>query len=130
MLFFTILILIAAHLSAARTSPRARNQECSEEAAVFKSEAANLAAGSKVVDYKAHYNMQRRECLVEITSSRAQDGAEADDEQIFDPSDGAFVAARDSVAGVRMASAIVTGAPVPIQKEGTAQAWFNDLMRK
>jgi hypothetical protein len=109
---------------------RALDHECSEDASAFRPQADNLAAGSKWVDYKSHYNIQRHECLVEIIISRSEDGSEADNEEIFDPSDGAFVASRDSVAGVKTAGAIVTGAPVPVQKEGLAQAWFNDLMRK
>jgi hypothetical protein len=127
---FTILTLVAVHVRAARTSFGALSQQCNEDASAFRPEADNLAAGSKVVGYQAHYNLQRHECLIQITSSRPEDGGEANNEQIFDPSDGAFVASRDSVAGVRTAGAIVMGAPVPIQKEGAAQAWFNDLMRK
>jgi hypothetical protein len=127
---FTILILVAVHGRVARTGIRSHNQECSEEASVFRPQTYNLGASSKGIDYKSHFNTQRHECLVEITISRSEDGSEADNEQIFDPSDGAFVASRDSVAAVKTDSANVTGAPVSMQEEAAAQAWFNDLMKK
>jgi hypothetical protein len=127
---FTILILVAVHVRAARMGVRALDQECIEEASAFSHEADNVAAGSKVVGYRSHYNMQRHECLVDITSTRSENGAMFSKEQIFDPSDGAFIASCDRLAGARTNSAIVLGAPVPIQKEIAAQVWFNDLMRK
>jgi hypothetical protein len=130
MIGFTVLTLVAVHVRAARTSVRALSQECDEDASTFRYEADNLAAGSKVVGYESHYNSQRHECLVEITSGRPEDGAEASTEQIFDPSDGSFVASRDSIAGIRTARAIVMGAPGRIRRESDAQAWFNDLMKK
>jgi hypothetical protein len=126
----TILILVALHGRVARTSIRSHNQECTEEAFAFRPQTDNLEVSSNGVQYISHFNTQRHECLVEITISRSEDGSEADNEQIFDPSDGAFVASRDSVAAVKTASAIVTGAPIPVQKEAAAQAWFKDLMRK
>ena len=130
MVGFTILILVVVHMRAARTSARALSQQCNDDASAFRPEANHLAAGSKVVGYETHYNMRRHQCLVEIISGRPENAAEATSEQIFDPSDGSFIASRDSIAGVRTARAIVTGAPVPVQNEATAQAWFNDLMRK
>jgi hypothetical protein len=108
----------------------ALNQQCRDEATEFGSEAESVTAGSKVVGYKAHYNLQRRQCLVDITSNRPGNGGAYSKEQIFDPKDGTFVASCDRLSGASQTSAIVLGAPVPIEKEGAAQAWFNDLMRK
>jgi hypothetical protein len=124
------LVLVAVHVRAARSNTRALNQECRDEAAEFGSEADNVVAGSKVVGYKTHYNLQRRQCLVDITSSRSENGGTYSKEQIFDPKDGTFIASCDRLSGASQTSAIVLGAPVPIQRESTAQAWFNDLMRK
>jgi hypothetical protein len=105
-------------------------QQCRGEADAFRGDANHLAAGSAVVAYTSHYNMQRHECLVEITGNRSTEHGQSTYEQIFDPTDGAFVASRDSPLGVRTARAIVMGAPVPAQRESAAQVWFNDLMTK
>jgi hypothetical protein len=92
-----------------------------------------LAAGGAVVAYIPHFNQQRRECLVEITNNRSDDGSAYD--QIFNPKDGTFVASRTRAASVRSASdgvdeVIVMGASVAVQQKSAAQAWFRDLMTK
>jgi hypothetical protein len=126
----TILVLVAVNVRAARMSGRAFNEECIEEASAFSPEADNVAAGSKVIGYRSHYNMQRHECLVDITSTRSENGAMFCMEQVFDPNDGTFIASCDRLSGGHVNNAVVLGAPFPIQKESAAQAWFNDLMRR
>jgi hypothetical protein len=118
----TVLVLVAVHVRAARSDIRTLNQECSDEASAFRSEADNLAAGSKVVGYASHYNRQRHQCFVKITSKRPEDGGTSATEQIFDPNDGTFGASCDRLSGVRSSSTIVMGAPTPVQKETAAQA--------
>jgi hypothetical protein len=129
MIGLPILILVTVHVHAARTNSRMLDQQCGEDASAFKSEADNLAAGSKVVGYTSHYNQQRHQCLVEISDSRPENGAMASKEQIFDPSDGTFVASCDRLSAGRGSSVTVLGAPVPLHEESAALAWFTDLMR-
>ena len=130
LLGFLALVLVAVHVRAARSDSRALTQQCRDEADAFGSEAEKVAAGSKVIGYKTHYNLQRHQCLVDIISNRSENGGTYSKEQIFDPKDGAFIASCDRLSVTSQTSAIVLGAPVPIQNESTAQAWFNDLMRK
>ena len=123
-------MLVAGHVRAARSDTRALNRQCRDEATAFGSEAENLAGGSKVVGHASHYNRQRHQCVVDITSTQSENGGTYSKEQIFDPKDGTFVASCDKLSGASQTSAIVLGAPVPLEKENAAQAWFNDLMRK
>ena len=127
------LVLVLVHARSARSDTSILNRECSEQASEFRGEAGSLAAGGAVVAYAPHFNQQRRECLVEITSDRSDDDSIYD--QIFNPKDGTFVASRTRPASVRSASdgvdeVIVMGASVAVQQKSAAQAWFSDLMTK
>jgi hypothetical protein len=68
--WLTVLVLIAVHVRVARPDIRTLNQECSDEASAFRSEADNLATGYKVVGNTSRYDRQRRQYLVEMTSKR------------------------------------------------------------
>jgi hypothetical protein len=132
LLGLAVLVLVAVHVRAAHRDIRTLNRNCNDEASVFRTEAGNLAAGSKIVGYASHYNLQRHQCLVAITSSRPEDHGLTIHEQIFEPNDGTFVASCERPSGAPTAwnDVIVIGAPVPPQQESVAQAWFNDLMKK
>lgn len=56
-----------------------------DEATAFRSEADNVAIGSKLVGFASHYNRQRHQCVVDVTSSRSENGGTYSKEQIFDP---------------------------------------------
>jgi hypothetical protein len=124
------IVLVLTHARSLRSDTRALNWECSEQASDFRSEASRLASGATAVTYTSHFNQQRHECLVEITSNRSEDGSVYD--QIFDPKDETFIASRTRPARVRSSpdEEIVMGAPVPVQQESVARTWFNDLMTK
>jgi hypothetical protein len=124
------IILVLVHARFVRSDSRARNHDCSELAAEFRSEAARLASGGTVFAYTSHFNQQRQQCLVEITSKRLDDRSVYD--QIFSPKDEAFIASRTKPASVHPVDdeVIVMGAPVPVQQTRAAQAWFTDLMTK
>jgi hypothetical protein len=95
------LVLVAVHVRAARSNIRALNRNCADEAASFGSEADNLAAGSKVVRYTSHYNLERHRCFVDITSIHPDDGAMSSTEQIVDPDDWTFIASCERRVGAR-----------------------------
>jgi hypothetical protein len=124
------IVLVLAHARSARSDTRALNWKCSEQAPDFRDAAIRLASGGTVVASKSHFNQQRQQCLVEITSNRSKDGSVYD--QIFDPKDETFIGSRTRPAGVGPADdeVIVMGAPVPVQQKSVARAWFSDLMTK
>ena len=127
-----VFVLAFPHGRNSRTEARALERECNEEAVEFRGDLARLAGGGAIVAYTSHFNQQRRQCLVEITSNRPEDSQMSIYDQIFEPKEGSFVASRTRPSRARHTSvgAIVMGAPVPAQQETTAEAWFDDLMTK
>jgi hypothetical protein len=125
-----VFVLAFPHGRNSRTEARALDRECNEEAVEFRGDLARLAGGGAIVAYTSHFNQQRRQCLVEITSNRREEMSIYD--QIFEPKEGSFVASRTRPSGARHTSvgAIVMGAPVTAQQETAAEAWFDDLMTK
>jgi hypothetical protein len=126
------IVFVLAFPHNSRTEARALEAECNEEAVEFRGDVTRLAGGGAIVAYTSHFNQQRRQCLVEITSNRPEDSQMSVYDQIFEPKEGSFVASRTRPSGARhtSAGAIVMGAPVPAQQETTAEAWFDDLMTK
>jgi hypothetical protein len=127
-----VIVLAFLHGRNSRIGTRAIEGECNEEASGFRGDLTRLAGGGAIVAYTSHFNQQRRQCLVEITSDRPEDGHMLIYDQIFELKKESFVASRTRPAGARHMSdgVIVMGAPVPAQQETAAQAWFNDLMTK
>jgi hypothetical protein len=115
-----------------RTVAPTLERECNEESVEFRGDLTRLAGGGGIVAYTSHFNQQRRQCLVEITSNRPEDSQISVYDQIFEPKEGSFVASRARPSGARPTSVgvIVMGAPVPAQQETAAEAWFDDLMTK
>jgi hypothetical protein len=131
-LALVIVVLAFLHGRNSRTEIRALEKKCNEEASEFRGDLPRLAGGGAIVAYTSHFNQQCRQCLVEITSNRAEDAQPSVYDHIFEPKAGTFVASRTRPAGARHTSdgVIVMGAPVSALQETAAQAWFNDLMTK
>jgi hypothetical protein len=127
-----VFILAFLHGRNSRIEARALEQQCSEEAVEFRGDLSRFADAGEIVAYASHFNQQRRQCLVEITSKRPEDGQLSVYDQIFETKEGSFVASRTRPSGARHPSdgVIVMGAPVPAQYEAAAKAWFNNLMTK
>jgi hypothetical protein len=126
------IVLAFPHGRNSRTVARTLERECNEESVKFCGDLTRLAGGGGIVTYTSHFNQQRRQCLVEITSNRPEDSQISVYDQIFEPKEGSFVASRTRPSGARPRSVgvIVMGAPVPAQQETAAEAWFDDLMTK
>jgi hypothetical protein len=78
-----VFVLAFPHGRNSRTEARALERECNEEAVEFRGDLTRLAGEGAIVAYTSHFNQQRRQCLVEITSNRPEDSQMSVYDQIF-----------------------------------------------
>jgi hypothetical protein len=106
------------------------SHDCQQQAAEFWKERSSVRDAAD--SYQSHYNQQRRQCLVDMSSKRQEGDAVSVYDQIVNCGNGAFIASRIMKPGMggRRDHVIIMGAPVPIAHEEAARAWFNDLMTK
>jgi hypothetical protein len=124
-------VLFMIHDPSARSVARALDLQCNEEASRFRGSITSFAPAGTIVAYTSHYNQQRGECVVQIISSRPEDGGTLFYDEIFKPDQGTFVGSRSRRSGMgQMRGSVVMGSPLPIEQESAAQTWFNDLMTK
>jgi hypothetical protein len=120
-------VLVMIHDRSARSVARALDLQCNDEASKFRGSITSFAPAGTIVAYTSHYNQQRRECLIQIISSRPEDGGTSFYDEIFNPEHGAFIGSRSRRSGMgQMRGGVVMGSPLPIEQESAAQAWFNE----
>ena len=85
----------------------------------------------RVTAMTPHYNEQLHQCFIEVRCETAENGGKSIYEEVIDPETDHFVASRTRDVGEhgRRDPTIVTGAPVRLDDEAGAQAWFERLMK-
>jgi hypothetical protein len=118
-----------------RTSSRsgccrsARKGLCSRSKGV---QSAPASRAGNITALVGHYNERRRQCLVEISSEKDENGGKSYYDEVVDPKTDHFIAARSRTVGERGPhddDTVITGAPVPLKDEAGAQSWFNGLIK-
>jgi hypothetical protein len=106
-----------------------REKDCVHEAKEYR-QLQQLVPG-KITALVGHYNERRRQCLVEISSEKDENGGKSYYDEVVDPKSDHFIAARSRTVGGRGPhdETVITGAPVPLKDEAGAQSWFNGLIK-
>ena len=106
-----------------------REKDCVHEAKEYR-QLPQLVPG-KITALVGHYNERRRQCLVEISSEKDENGGKSYYDEVVDPKSDHFIAARSRTVGGRGPhdETVITGAPVPLNDEVGAQSWFKGLMK-
>jgi hypothetical protein len=90
------------------------------------------SSNNKITGCVAHYNQQRKECLVQTISKEQTDGGISELDEVLDAKTDSFVASRianSHVSGMRDNS-VISGAPVALNNEQGAETWFDHLMSR
>jgi hypothetical protein len=103
--------------------------DCAHQAKEY-SEVKHIFPG-RVTAITPHYNERLHQCLIEVRCESTENGGKSIYEEIVDPETDHFVASRTRDVGEhgREDNTIVTGAPVRLDDEAGAQAWFERLMK-
>jgi len=106
-----------------------QEKDCVHEAKEYR-QLPQLVPG-KITALVGHYNERRRQCLVEISSEKDENGGKSYYDEVVDPKSDHFIAARSRTVGGRGPhdETVITGAPVPLKDEAGAQSWFNGLIK-
>jgi hypothetical protein len=91
-----------------------------------------LSSNKKITGCVAHYNQQRKECLVQTISKEQTDGGTSELDEVLDAKTDSFVASRIANSHVRgmRDNAVISGAPVALNNEQGAKTWFDNLMTR
>jgi hypothetical protein len=129
----TAIVLLALGGLAGRTHDLAsiaqRESECAHEAREY-SRLPHVVPG-KIIATLGHYNERRHQCVVQISCEKDEKGGRSFYDEVVDPKTDHFIASRSRTVGERGMhdNTVITGAPVPIDDETGAQAWFNELIK-
>jgi hypothetical protein len=91
-----------------------------------------LSSNKKITGCVAHYNQQRKECLVQTISKEQTDGGTSELDEVLDAKTDSFVASRIANSHVRgmRDNTVISGAPVALNNEQGAKTWFDNLMTR
>jgi hypothetical protein len=130
--FAVVLLALASSFGRAHDLASVARQEkdCAHEAKEY-GQLPHLVPGN-ITALVGHYNERRRQCLVEISSEKDENGGKSYYDEVVDPKTDHFIAARSRTVGERGPhddDTVITGAPVPLKDEAGGQSWFNGLIK-